>query len=151
MPEGGLAAAVFSVVGIEVVVEQRPFTKMGGAARHLPAEGGHARADPLPGNVEQQPLSGAVVLGTHVLQTADVYLPRWHVLGGQPGAAQIGAGNKILRLPPGDGHHQPGIVVVDDKRQLEHRLVIYRLRHRRWRQHIVTGIGPACGADAEQD
>ncbi|MNP52980.1 hypothetical protein D3C76_1474120 [compost metagenome] len=82
MPQGGLAAAVFGVVGIEVVVEQRPFTKMGGAARHLAAEGGDARANPLPRNAEQQPLPGAVILGAHVRQTADVHLSRRDVFGG---------------------------------------------------------------------
>ena len=62
MPQRSLAAHVFRVVSIKIVIQQRPAPKVRFALRGLPAKGGHPGGHPFAGHGEQQTLCGAVVL-----------------------------------------------------------------------------------------
>lgn len=118
---------MIGLAGIEVIVEQRPSAVVGGALGQLAAKGGDPGGDPLPGHAQQQALPGAVILAAHTGEGRQINLPRRDIFRRQACAQQVSAGDQIIAVAPGDRHHQPGIVVVDDQRQLKDRFVVQGL------------------------
>ena len=150
MPERRLTADMFRVVGVEIVIQQRPAPVVRFGLRRLRAERGHAGRHPVAGNGQQQALRGAVVRHPNLIKRGEIHLSGRNMRRGQPRAQQVGAGNKESAFTLRHRHDQTGIVVVDHEGELEDRFIIYRLCLRRWRQTVVAGLGQGRGTDAKQ-
>ena len=133
MPDRRLAARVFGMVGINVVIEQRAAAIVRFALRALLTERRDPRRDPVPGDRQQQALGRAVVLCAYRRKRREIHLSGWHMRGRQPGAEQIRARNKPGALTLRHRHHQTRVIVVQHQGELEYCFAVYRpcIRRRR--------------------